>query len=153
MSRYHTLTPNTKPYTLPCSEHSTRLVRFRGFGRFPTRVPDPPCLGLVLAVVGAAQAVAVVGWHPPETCLLAFEYGRHLGLAFQIVDDVLDFTAKSGVLGKPTLNDLRSGLTTAPVLFAAEEFPGLEALVKRKFKSSGDVETVRCRVQGLELRV
>jgi len=89
----------------------------------------------------SAKAVAVVGWHPPETCLLAFEYGRHLGLAFQIVDDVLDFTAKSGVLGKPTLNDLRSGLTTAPVLFAAEEFPGLEALVKRKFKSSGDVET------------
>jgi geranylgeranyl pyrophosphate synthase len=34
----------------------------------------------------------VVGQHTPETCTLAYEYGRHLGLAFQIVDDVLDFT-------------------------------------------------------------
>jgi len=48
-------------------------------------------------------------------CELAFCYGKHLGLAFQIVDDVLDFTSSSGVLGKPTLNDLTSGISTAPV--------------------------------------
>ena len=39
--------------------------------------------------------MAVVGQHTPETCMLAYEYGRHLGLAFQIVDDVLDFTVSS----------------------------------------------------------
>ena len=38
----------------------------------------------------------------------------------QVVDDVLDFTGSALALGKPALNDLKSGLATAPVLFAAE---------------------------------
>lgn len=41
----------------------------------------------------------------------------------QFVDDVLDFTGSTMQLGKPALNDLRSGLATAPVLYAAEEHP------------------------------
>jgi geranylgeranyl pyrophosphate synthase len=41
----------------------------------------------------------------------------------QFVDDVLDFTGSTLQLGKPALNDLRSGLATAPVLYAAEEHP------------------------------
>lgn len=45
----------------------------------------------------------------------AWNYGRHLGLAFQVVDDILDLTASSSMLGKPALNDLRSGIATAPV--------------------------------------
>ena len=47
-----------------------------------------------------------------------------LGGAAQFVDDVLDFTGSTLQLGKPALNDLRSGLATAPVLFAAEVRPG-----------------------------
>ena len=41
-------------------------------------------------------------------------------MALQFVDDVLDFTGSTLQLGKPALNDLRSGLATAPVLYAAE---------------------------------
>ena len=41
----------------------------------------------------------------------------------QVVDDVLDFTGSALALGKPALNDLKSGLATAPVLFAAEVCP------------------------------
>ena len=44
------------------------------------------------------------------------------------------------MLGKPTLGDLREGIATAPVLFAAEEFPALTPLIERRFKHSGDVE-------------
>jgi len=40
-------------------------------------------------------------------------------------------------LGKPALNDLKSGLATAPVLYAAEEHPELQTLILRKFKSEG----------------
>ena len=47
-----------------------------------------------------------------------FEYGRHLGLAFQIVDDILDFTQSTEQLGKPQGQDLASGNLTAPTLFA-----------------------------------
>jgi geranyl diphosphate synthase len=43
-------------------------------------------------------------------------------------------------LGKPALNDMRAGLATAPVLFAAEEQPGLIPLIRRKFKGDSDVQ-------------
>ena len=43
-------------------------------------------------------------------------------------------------MGKPALNDLKSGLATAPVLFAAEEYPELSPLILRRFKNPGDVE-------------
>lgn len=50
-------------------------------------------------------------------------YGRNLGLAFQIADDVLDYTGDSSLMGKPTLNDLGRGLLTLPVLLYAWQFP------------------------------
>jgi len=46
------------------------------------------------------------------------EYGRALGLCFQLVDDLLDFTAEEERLGKPVLSDLREGKLTLPVLLA-----------------------------------
>jgi octaprenyl-diphosphate synthase len=48
------------------------------------------------------------------------EYGRTLGLAFQIVDDVLDLTASEEVLGKPVASDLREGKATLSVIHALE---------------------------------
>ena len=48
------------------------------------------------------------------------EYGRNLGMAFQIVDDVLDLTASEEVLGKPVASDLREGKATLAVLHALE---------------------------------
>ena len=48
------------------------------------------------------------------------EYGRNLGLAFQIVDDVLDLTASEQVLGKPVASDLREGKATMAVIHALE---------------------------------
>ena len=48
-------------------------------------------------------------------------YGRNLGLAFQIIDDVLDITSSSKMLGKPALNDFREGKTTLPYLYMYEK--------------------------------
>jgi len=48
-------------------------------------------------------------------------YGKNLGLAFQIIDDVLDITSSSEVLGKPALNDFREGKTTLPYLYMYEK--------------------------------
>lgn len=52
---------------------------------------------------------------------VAFQYGRNVGIAFQLVDDMLDFVASSNIMGKPTAADLKLGLATAPVLFACEK--------------------------------
>ncbi|KAJ8613033.1 hypothetical protein CTAYLR_004063 [Chrysophaeum taylorii] len=73
-------------------------------------------------------------------CDAAFRYGRHLGLAFQLVDDVLDYCGSEADLGKPKLADLRQGLATAPVLFALNDHPDLLPLVTRKFALPGDVD-------------
>ena len=54
------------------------------------------------------------------------EYGRNLGLAFQIVDDVLDLTATERTLGKPVASDLREGKATLAVIHALERGTGAE---------------------------
>jgi hexaprenyl-diphosphate synthase len=56
---------------------------------------------------------------------------------------MLDYTAPSTILGKPTNADLSLGLATAPVLFAWSEYPELGPMIKRKFEDVGDVERVR----------
>ncbi|MGH9413522.1 MAG: polyprenyl synthetase family protein [Terriglobales bacterium] len=57
-------------------------------------------------------------------------FGRHLGLAFQMVDDILDFSAAAEVLGKPVGSDLRDGKMTLPAIYAhqAADAPGRAAI-------------------------
>ena len=69
-----------------------------------------------------------------------YEYGRHFGLAYQIVDDILDFTASTQVLGKPAGSDLASGNLTAPAIYTLTEKPYLEVLIEREFSQEGDLE-------------
>ncbi len=54
------------------------------------------------------------------------EYGRNLGLAFQIVDDMLDLTANDVILGKPAASDLREGKATLAVIHALERGTGAD---------------------------
>ncbi|CEM17488.1 unnamed protein product [Vitrella brassicaformis CCMP3155] len=76
-----------------------------------------------------------------EEVIAAEKFGYHLGLAFQIVDDLLDFTQSADLLGKPALSDLKNGHATAPILYAAEEYPEMGPLIRRRFKDKGDVQT------------
>ncbi|KAJ2001110.1 coq1 putative hexaprenyl diphosphate synthase, partial [Coemansia sp. RSA 2671] len=69
----------------------------------------------------------------------SYIYGRNLGIAFQLIDDLLDFTVSAAELGKPVGADLELGLATAPVLYAWQEYPQLGPLVARKFAREGDV--------------
>lgn len=70
----------------------------------------------------------------------AYEFGFNLGLAFQLTDDLLDYVSDSEELGKPTANDLKLGIATGPVLFAAQDHPELNSLIERKFSKNGDAE-------------
>lgn len=69
----------------------------------------------------SALQIAMLGGADESVSELAFQYGRNVGLAFQLVDDLIDFVSPSEVLGKPAMNDLKGGMATAPVLFACEK--------------------------------
>jgi octaprenyl-diphosphate synthase len=62
-------------------------------------------IGAILGSVGEAREAALA------------DYGLNLGLCFQMVDDLLDFTAEEKTLGKPVANDLREGKVTLPMIF------------------------------------
>ncbi len=55
---------------------------------------------------------------PPEREAALASYGLNLGICFQMIDDLLDFTADEKVLGKPVANDLREGKLTLPAIFS-----------------------------------
>lgn len=91
-------------------------------------------------IANSAKAAAVLSEVDPEIGDRLYDYGKNLGLAFQIVDDILDFTASTDVLGKPAGSDLIGGHITAPSLFAIEEHPSLIQLIEREFAEEGDPE-------------
>nr|XP_014015334.1 unnamed protein product [Salmo salar] len=90
-------------------------------------------------IANSCKAVSILVNSDPEVHEIAFQYGRNVGIAFQLVDDVLDFTACASQLGKPSATDLKLGLATGPVLFACQQFPELHGMIMRRFSSSGDV--------------
>ncbi|KAI0389930.1 hexaprenyl pyrophosphate synthetase-like protein [Xylariaceae sp. FL0594] len=91
----------------------------------------------------SCRAAALLGRADAATVDSAYAYGRNLGLAFQLVDDMLDYTKSGKDLGKPAGADLELGLATAPLLFAWKSTPELGALVGRKFGEEGDVQKAR----------
>lgn len=93
-------------------------------------------------IASALRSVAVLVGNDvsSETVAAAEAYGFHMGLTFQVVDDILDFTSTADDLGKPAMADVKLGLATAPIIYAAEENPALKPLILRKFKQPGDVE-------------
>ncbi|CUS10424.1 unnamed protein product [Tuber aestivum] len=94
----------------------------------------------------SCRATTVLGGATEEVAAKAYVYGRHLGLAFQLVDDVLDYTSSNEQIGKPAGADLELGLATAPVLYACEEFGELGEMIERRFCLDGDVEKARALV-------
>ncbi|MEL6815321.1 MAG: solanesyl diphosphate synthase [Cyanobacteria bacterium J06598_3] len=91
-------------------------------------------------IANSAKAVGVLSDLPEAESENLYQFGRHLGLAYQVVDDILDFTSSDEVLGKPAASDLRSGNLTAPVLYALEEVPYLKTLIERQFSEAEDFE-------------
>nr|ASQ40927.1 geranyl pyrophosphate synthase 2 [Pelargonium graveolens] len=88
----------------------------------------------------SCKAMAHLAGQTPEVSMLAYEYGKNLGLAYQLIDDILDFTGTSSSLGKGSLSDIRHGIVTAPILFALEEFPQLRDVLEQGFDNPINVD-------------
>ena len=71
----------------------------------------------------ATRAAAVVSPVDEETVEAMRQYGYFLGMAFQIMDDILDFTGEQETVGKPVGSDLLQGLVTLPAIYYAETHP------------------------------
>ena len=72
----------------------------------------------------AAGAPALLSPAGEQALPTARRFGYGIGMAFQIVDDVLDFTGNPSILGKPVGSDLRQGVLTLPALLYLEAHPG-----------------------------
>jgi octaprenyl-diphosphate synthase len=80
---------------------------------------------------GCAEIGGLLGQSSGEQRAALREYGFNLGVAFQIVDDVLDYTADATALGKPIGGDLREGKVTLPIILLLQADPAATALIQR----------------------
>lgn len=86
---------------------------------------------------------AMVSNATPRQIWIMKNYGHSLGIAFQIVDDILDITADPKVLGKPVGGDIRQGIITLPMILALKNSQNAErirALLSKREKSEQEVQ-------------
>jgi all-trans-nonaprenyl-diphosphate synthase len=90
-------------------------------------------------IAASCKGSAILSDIDIETQNQCYLYKKHLGLAFQIIDDVLDVTGSSKLLGKPSGIDLKNGNLTAPILFALVEEKQLETLIEQEFSGQDNI--------------
>jgi geranylgeranyl pyrophosphate synthase len=71
----------------------------------------------------SARAAAMISPVDQDIVINMQQFGRNIGLAFQILDDILDFTGEQESVGKPVGSDLLQGLVTLPTLYYIEKYP------------------------------
>jgi len=71
----------------------------------------------------SVESGAILGGAPEAGIGQMREYGRHIGMAFQVIDDVLDYAGTAAELGKPIGADLREGTLTLPAMLFLERYP------------------------------
>jgi len=90
----------------------------------------------------STESGAVLSRAPEESVQALKEYGTNLGIAFQVVDDVLDFTSTEKELGKPVGSDLAQGTLTLPAMLLLEQYPE-DNPVKELFTNRDMAEAAR----------
>ncbi|HEY42043.1 MAG TPA: polyprenyl synthetase family protein [Dehalococcoidia bacterium] len=90
----------------------------------------------------ATESGAILSDAPKEGVRIMIDYGRNLGIAFQIVDDILDFIGTEEEMGKPVGSDLSQGTLTLPAMLLLERYPGEDNPVKQLFQARGGSQYV-----------
>lgn len=110
-------------------------------------------------IAACSKGGAIVSGATDEEITFLYDYGINLGIAFQIIDDILDYTEDQSTIGKPAGNDLRQGMVTLPLIYALQEQPhdGLaqkvQPLLNRAAQSEEEIQAVITQVtQGHGIR-
>ncbi len=94
----------------------------------------------------ATESGAILSHAPERSVEILREYGRNLGMAFQIVDDILDFIGTEEELGKPVGSDLAQGTLTLPAMLLLEYYPE-DNPIKRLFQNRDEQEDIRLAIE------
>lgn len=116
----------------------------------------------------SSETGAILSGAPEPDVQALRDYGYNLGMAFQIVDDMLDFAGNEGELGKPVGSDLRQGIVTLPTIYFLEAHPEDEVVTKALsgrderddevraaveiIKDSGAIESATAEAKGFAAR-
>jgi geranylgeranyl pyrophosphate synthase len=88
------------------------------------------------------ESGAVLGKAPPKSVQILHDYAHNLGIVFQIIDDILDFTSTEEEMGKPVGSDLYQGTMTLPSMLLVKRYPS-DNPVKRLFEGGDKKENIR----------
>ncbi|KVH93124.1 Polyprenyl synthetase [Cynara cardunculus var. scolymus] len=91
-------------------------------------------------IAASTKGAAIFSGVGKDVCEQMYQYGKNLGLSFQVVDDILDFTQSAEQLGKPAGSDLAKGNLTAPVIFALEKESKLREIIESEFCETGSLD-------------
>jgi len=97
-----------------------------------------------------AISAALISSENPEIHQQFAKYGYSIGMAFQIIDDIMDFTADAIKVGKPVGNDLRQGIVTLPVIIYTENHPDdeeISSLVNGKCLEEDNIKRIVDKVK------
>jgi len=94
----------------------------------------------------ATESGAVLSQAPEKSVQVLKEYGHNLGIAFQIIDDVLDFVSTEEEMGKPIGSDLAQGTLTLPAMFVLEHYPE-DNPVKRVFQNREKQKNIKLALE------
>ncbi len=90
----------------------------------------------------AAQMAAILASQDEAIQAACASYGRHLGTAFQIIDDVLDYSGDALAIGKNVGDDLREGKPTLPLIWLRDHGTSMQQALVRQAISEGDVSMI-----------
>ncbi|MCX6027721.1 MAG: polyprenyl synthetase family protein [Chloroflexi bacterium] len=96
----------------------------------------------------ATRSGAILGGASVEQEQALYDYGYHVGMAFQIVDDILDYSGDEATLGKPVGGDLRQGIVTLPFYHFLQAQPEPEAIIARLDAGEDAIAEVVALVRG-----
>jgi len=92
----------------------------------------------------SCQMGAQLGGHEPMEKMMAKKIGHEVGMAFQILDDILDYTESADLIGKPVLEDMKQGVYSLPLIYAMKQNPAAfeELLMKKDELTDSDAKEI-----------